>query len=171
MSFAPRYAESRGQESNVQFLKKNCEILCPKVVKSSHIASESWLTRFPRTQVGPGDQEIETWLVIQQIEMWESQCHKATIWGWFIAPIKLVMTWGWWFMAWALPHFAVHSNHQMFNSMDAVEAVGKCWKDHLSRQFRSLFLRFTSFYHGLPLWNNVNMHQVTQAAKHRGSDI
>ena len=30
-------------------------------------------------------------------------CHKPTIWGCFIAPIEIVMTWGW-LKALGLPH-------------------------------------------------------------------
>jgi hypothetical protein len=29
------------------------------------------------------------------LAMWLKQCHKPAIWEWFIAPIKMVMTVGW----------------------------------------------------------------------------
>ena len=29
--------------------------------------------------------------VLENTEVWETQCHKPTIWGWFLEPIKMVI--------------------------------------------------------------------------------
>ena len=67
---------------------------------------------------------------------------------------------------------------QIFDYMDV---VGRCWKmleDVGRTTFPAQFHSFWAVYHGLAPWNNMKQHQdgqdrrqVTQAAKHRGSDI
>ena len=42
--------------------------------------------------------------------MWETQCNKPPIWGWFLPPITGVMTWGW-FISWAFQSHGCTPNH------------------------------------------------------------
>ena len=60
------------------------------------------------------------WSVIQQIEMWESQCHKPTIWGWFIAPRKMVIL--------GMVYGIQFKFSTIWMSLKQLEDVGRCWK-------------------------------------------
>ena len=86
------------------------------------------------------------WSVIQQIEMWESQCQKPTIWGWFIAPSKMVIL--------GMVYGIGFKFSTIWMSLKQLEDVGRCWKDYLSRPVPLILS-------GLSWLSSMKQHETT----------